>query len=41
MPLDNHRSIDNSATWNPTIHVAVPGGTAAGTYTATITHSVV
>jgi hypothetical protein len=30
---------DNSATWNPTINVAVPGGTAAGTYTATITHS--
>ena len=32
---------DNSATWNPTIHVAVPGGTVAGTYSATITHSVV
>ena len=31
---------DNSATWNPTISVAVPGGMAAGTYTATITHSV-
>jgi hypothetical protein len=31
---------DNSATWNPTISVAVPGGTAAGVYTATITHSV-
>jgi hypothetical protein len=31
---------DNSATWNPTINVAVPGGTASGTYTATITHSV-
>jgi hypothetical protein len=31
---------DNSATWNPTIHVNVPGGTAAGVYTATITHSV-
>jgi hypothetical protein len=32
---------DNSATWTPTIHVAVPGGMAAGTYTAIITHSVV
>jgi hypothetical protein len=31
---------DNSATWNPTINVAVPGGLAAGTYSATITHSV-
>jgi hypothetical protein len=31
---------DNSATWNPTISVAVPGGTAAGVYSATITHSV-
>jgi len=32
---------DNSATWNPTIDVAVAGGTAAGVYSATITHSVV
>ena len=32
---------DNSATWNPTIHVAVPGGMAAAIYSATITHSVV
>jgi hypothetical protein len=31
---------DNSATWNPTIHVAVSGGMAAGVYSATITHSV-
>jgi hypothetical protein len=31
---------DNSATWNPTITVAVPGGMAAGIYSATITHSV-
>lgn len=31
----------NSATWNPTITVTVPGGTAAGVYAATITHSVV
>jgi len=31
---------DNSATWNPTISVAVPGGVAAGVYAATITHSV-
>jgi hypothetical protein len=32
---------DNSATWNPTINVTVPGGIAAGVYSATITHSVV
>jgi hypothetical protein len=32
---------DNSATWNPTIHVFVAGGTIAGIYGATITHSVV
>jgi hypothetical protein len=31
---------DNSATWNPTITVAIPGGTIAGVYSATITHSV-
>lgn len=31
---------DNSATWNPTINVAVPGGMAAADYLATITHSV-
>ena len=31
---------DNSATWNPTINVSVPGGTVAGTYSAVITHSV-
>lgn len=31
---------DNSATWNPTISVSVPGGTAAGVYSAVITHSV-
>ena len=31
---------DNSATWNPTLTVAVPGGMAAGVYSATITHSV-
>lgn len=31
----------NTATWNPTIHVEVPGGLAAGVYSATITHSVV
>jgi hypothetical protein len=30
---------DNSATWNPTITVAVPGGIAAGTYEAIVTHS--
>jgi hypothetical protein len=32
---------DNSATWNPTINVTVGGGTAAGVYSGTITHSVV
>jgi hypothetical protein len=32
---------DNSASWNPSITVAVPGGVAAGVYSATITHSVV
>ncbi len=31
---------DNSATWNPTIVITVPGGMAAGTYSGTITHSV-
>lgn len=31
---------DNSATWNPTLSVAIPGGMAAGVYSATITHSV-
>lgn len=31
---------DNSATWNPTIIVTIPGGTLAGTYSGTITHSV-
>lgn len=31
---------DNSATWNPTINVAVPGATVAAVYSATITHSV-
>ncbi len=32
---------DNSATWTPTINVAVPAGTAPAVYSATITHSVV
>jgi hypothetical protein len=32
---------DNSATWTPTINVAVPGGVVATTYSAIITHSVV
>jgi len=30
----------NSASWNPTLSVSVPPGAVAGTYTATITHSV-
>ena len=32
---------DNSATWDPTITVTVPGAMAAGVYAGTITHSVV
>ena len=31
---------DNTATWNPTINVAITAGMAAGVYSATITHSV-
>jgi hypothetical protein len=31
---------DNSATWNPTISIVVPGGAVAGVYEALITHSV-
>lgn len=31
---------DNRATWNPTIAVTIPGGYAAGVYSATITQSV-
>lgn len=31
---------NNTASWNPTIHVAVTGGMPAGTYLGTITHSV-
>ena len=31
---------NNSATWNPTVTVAIPAAAVAGTYTATITHSV-
>jgi Ice-binding-like/Domain of unknown function DUF11/WxL domain surface cell wall-binding len=31
---------DNSASWNPVIQVLVPSGAVAGTYSATITHSV-
>jgi len=30
----------NTATWNPSIGVVIPAGAVAGTYTATITHSV-
>jgi hypothetical protein len=30
----------NSASWNPALSVLVPAGAVAGTYTATITHSV-
>lgn len=31
---------NNTALWNPTLTVSVPGGAVAGTYAATITHSV-
>jgi hypothetical protein len=31
---------NNSATWNPTITIALPAAAVAGTYTGTITHSV-
>jgi hypothetical protein len=31
---------DNSATWTPTISVAIPGSSVSGTYTAIVTHSV-
>ncbi|WP_416902138.1 hypothetical protein [Micromonospora echinospora] len=31
---------NNTATWNPTIRVNVPATAVAGTYTATVTHSV-
>jgi len=31
----------NSATWNPTITVTVPGGTVSAVYSGTITHSLV
>lgn len=31
---------NNSATWNPTLVVAVPAAAVAGTYTGTVTHSV-
>ena len=31
---------NNTATWSPTITVDVPGNAVAGTYSATITHSV-
>jgi hypothetical protein len=30
----------NTAAWNPTITVTIPGGTQTGTYSTTITHSV-
>jgi len=31
---------NNTATWNPTISVDVPGTALSGTYTSTITHNV-
>ncbi len=30
----------NSATWNPTLEINVPAGAVAGTYTGTVTHTV-
>ena len=32
---------NNTATWNPRLILAIPGGATLGTYTATVTHSVV
>ena len=32
---------NNTATWNPRLILAIPGGATHGTYTATVTHSVV
>ena len=32
--------LNNSVTWNPTIVVSIPSSAVAGTYAATITHSV-
>ncbi|WP_354637095.1 hypothetical protein [Kitasatospora camelliae] len=31
---------NNTATWNPTLIVAIPGGAVNGAYTGTVTHSV-
>ncbi|WP_229400959.1 hypothetical protein [Micromonospora okii] len=31
---------DNSATWNPSIRITIPGSAVGGTYTGVITHSV-
>jgi hypothetical protein len=31
----------NTATWDPTISVTIPGGTLAGSYSSTVTHSVI
>jgi hypothetical protein len=31
---------DNSASWDPGLHIAVPSEAVAGTYAATITYSV-
>ena len=31
---------NTTVTWNPSVQVTVPGGAIAGTYTATVTHSV-
>jgi hypothetical protein len=39
--LNPTSSGNNSASWNPTITVAIPAGTIAGAYSAVITHSVI
>ncbi|GAA2275371.1 MULTISPECIES: hypothetical protein [Kitasatospora] len=31
---------DNSATWNPTLVIAIPASAVNGTYTGTVTHSI-
>lgn len=43
MPVQTATGVSgaNSATWNPTVTVAVPAGAMPGVYAATLTHSVV
>jgi hypothetical protein len=43
MPVETATLVSgaNTASWNPGISVALPAGAQAGTYTATLTHSIV